>query len=987
MIRRLPSVLVALAIVTAAACDRAPSDRRLESRFRDGVATLADDAMEGRGLGTEGIERAAEFIEGELRELGLEPAFEGGYRQPFEVRTGVVAGPRSRLANVARDDWTPLAMSSPGTFEGELVFAGYGISAPAIGFDELEGLDLDGKVVLMLRYEPQEKDDGSPFAGRRPSRWSSLRYRVHVARERGAVAVVFARGPAQSEGRDPLPDLSESSAESPAGLPVLEVRGSVAARWLGEAGIDVAAFQRDVDRDLSPRSEPLGRRLEGEIALEETRTSTSNVAGVLPGRGALASECVVVGAHYDHLGYGGDGSLRPNETAIHNGADDNASGTMGTILIADLVRRELEDADARRAIVFALFTAEESGLLGSAWFVEHAPCPAGSTRAMINLDMIGRLRESGLVALGSDTAPEWADAVERAAEEADLDVATRGDGYGPSDQTSFYAEGIPVLHLFTGAHDEYHTPEDDPDTVETAGAVRIVRFAAALTRELGAGALTPTYVRASSAPMMGGDSRGFRSYLGTIPDYGEMESPDETGVLLADVRPGGPADLAGLRGGDRIVEMAGTKVANLYDMTFVLQDHRPGETIGVAVVRDGERLALRATLGKRGSTPVVTEDSEDAADAHAASVAAAHGEPDDGTPTGETDALEPFELPEYFRDRPGSEFRIRAGRPFPSRADEPHLADVRQLTFGGENAEAYFSPDGRSLVYQATPPGAECDQQFVLDLATGDVRLVSDGAGRTTCGYYDWPEADRIVYASTRGGGDACPAPPDRSSGYVWPLYDTFDLWSVPVGGGAPTRMTDSPGYDAEATWCHRGGKIVFTSVRDGDLDLYVLDEAGETTRLTDTPGYDGGAFFNADCTEIVWRASRPEGEALEDYRALLERGLVRPNALELFVMKADGSDVRQVTSNGAANFGPYFHPDGRRIIYSSNHGTSSPREFDLWSVATTGDEPARVTSSPGFDGFPQFSPDGEFLVWGSNRANPEGRETNLFIARWIEEP
>jgi Tol biopolymer transport system component len=198
-------------------------------------------------------------------------------------------------------------------------------------------------------------------------------------------------------------------------------------------------------------------------------------------------------------------------------------------------------------------------------------------------------------------------------------------------------------------------------------------------------------------------------------------------------------------------------------------------------------------------------------------------------------------------------------------------------------------------------------------------------------------------------------------------------------------RLTQTPGYDAEATWCPKGGKLVFTSARDGDLDLYEMSENGAVKRLTNIPGYDGGAFYSPDCSEIVWRASRPTAAALAEFRDLLAKGLVRPTALELFLAKSDGSGTRQLTSNGAANFCPYFHPDGKRIIYSSNAGSADGREFELWLIDKNGGAPERVTTAPGFDGFPQFSPDGKWLVWGSNRANPKGHETNLFLARWID--
>jgi Tol biopolymer transport system component len=262
---------------------------------------------------------------------------------------------------------------------------------------------------------------------------------------------------------------------------------------------------------------------------------------------------------------------------------------------------------------------------------------------------------------------------------------------------------------------------------------------------------------------------------------------------------------------------------------------------------------------------------------------------------------------------------------------------------------------------------------------------VSSGKGRTTCGYYDWPEGDRIIYASTQAAGDSCPPPPDRSHGYVWAIYDTYDIYEANPDGSGAKRLMVSPGYDAEATWCHRGGKFVFTSTRDGDLDLYSADEAGEVKRLTHTPGYDGGAFYSPDCSQIVWRASRPQGSELEEYRTLLGKGLVRPTSLEIYVMRADGSNARQLTSNGAANFCPTFLADGKRIIWSSNVGSKDGREFDLWLLSEDGGEAERVTYAPGFDGFPHISPDGRWIVWASNRADPESHETNLFIARWTD--
>ncbi len=895
--------------------------------------------MEGRGLNTKGLGKAADYIEKELRAAKLQPAFGKSYRQAFPVKTGVALGTTNKIEGLAADDWTPLGFSSAGSFSGPIAFVGYGIDAPPLNYRDYEGVDLKGKVALMLRYEPQERDDKSPFDGKRPSRWSAMRYKALQARERGAVAVIFVTGPLQDEAKDKLPALTNDGPESPAGIPVIQIRTSAAKRW-----VDLEQFQKDVDADLRPRSRVLDATLSGKVDVKASYAEGVNVAGTIPGRGALAKEVIVIGAHYDHLGYGGKGSMSPNDEGIHNGADDNASGTGAILVAARRLGELLRDAKNRRRVMVVLFSAEEMGLGGSSYFVGNAPVPVESIKGMINLDMVGAMKDDKLVALGTESAPEWKALLVAKSAELKLDVAASGDGYGPSDQTSFYAKQIPVLHFFTGTHERYHTPDDDADLVNFAGAARVAELTARVTAALARGEVSPTYARATAAPAMQGDSRGYGAYLGTIPDFSAMESATG-GVKLADVRSGGPADKAGIKGGDVLVEMGGTRIENLYDMTYALQDHKPGATIDVLVLRGGERLTLRATLGSRGAAPV----------------AATHA----------------------------TTFEVKAGKPFEQKFEgEKHLTDVRQLTFGGENAEAYFHPDGTKLIYQSTSERGGCDQQYVLDLANGGSKLVSSGKGRTTCGYFAFPSGDRILYASTEAAGASCPPPPDRSRGYIWGVHPGYDIYLAKADGTDAKRITSTAGYDAEATWCHKGGKVIFTSVRDGDLDLYEMNEnGGEVRRLTSTAGYDGGAFYSGDCTEIVWRASRFEDATqLADYRKLLEEGFVRPSKMELYVAKADGSGAKQITSNGAANFGPFFTPDGKRIIYSSNVLDPRGREFDLFIVNKDGSGASeRITTAPAFDGFPMFSPDGKWLVWASNRANPEGRETNLFIGKWVD--
>jgi len=322
---------------------------------------------------------------------------------------------------------------------------------------------------------------------------------------------------------------------------------------------------------------------------------------------------------------------------------------------------------------------------------------------------------------------------------------------------------------------------------------------------------------------------------------------------------------------------------------------------------------------------------------------------------------------------------------------EDHLANVRQLTFGGQNAEAYWSPDGSELILQVTRPGAGCDQIYVMDAQVGlgsdgaRGRLVSTGTGRTTCAYF-LPGTDRVLFSSTHLASSECPPTPDHSRGYVWPIYSSYEIWTARNDGSDLARLTSSDGYDAEATVSRDGKWIVFTSTRDGDLDVYKMRTDGTgVVRLTDEPGYDGGPFFSPDGARIVYRASRPEGDELREYRELLAQGLIRPGRLEIWWMNADGTGKTQVTSNGAANFAPFFTPDGERILFASNVADPRGRNFDLWLVNLDGSGLEQVTTCPSFDSFPMFSPDGRRLVFASNRNGRVPGETNIFVADWVD--
>jgi TolB protein len=321
----------------------------------------------------------------------------------------------------------------------------------------------------------------------------------------------------------------------------------------------------------------------------------------------------------------------------------------------------------------------------------------------------------------------------------------------------------------------------------------------------------------------------------------------------------------------------------------------------------------------------------------------------------------------------------------PVEPDEIHLENLRQLTFGGQNAEAYFSPDGTQLIFQRTVSDTGCDQQYLINVDGSGLRRVSSGLGRTTCGYF-YSVGTRVLYSSTSHLGERCPPPPDYSLGYVWPVPD-FDIYTSGLDGSGLARLTESAGYDAEATLSPDETTIVFTSARDGDLDIYTMNVDGTNVRrLTTTPGYDGGPFFSPDGSKIIYRSWHPTTpEELADFQALLAEEMIRPSRMEIWVMNADGSEQRQVTQLGGANFAPYFHPDGVRIIFASNHANPEGRNFDLYLVNLDGTGLLRVTTHGDFDGFPMFSPDGTKLVFASNRYGSVEGETNIFIADWVE--
>ena len=580
--------------------------------LRRDLTRLASDEMGGRRVGTAGVGLAADFIESRFRSLGILPGGEdGGFRQRFQVTVGTEMGPK----NSARvhlgsappatlkvgKEFLPLSFSDSTSLDGaEVVFAGYGIEAPEFGYDDYRDLEVRGKVVLVLRDEPQESDPNSVFGGDRPSQYSQLRFKALAAREKGAAGMIFVTGPLyHADEVDDLIPLRNDYSGTDHGLPAVSMRLSVVAPWLESAGIHLRAWQEEADHTLTARGAPLPAiRLDLTTDLHKTTTDAWNIVGKIPGSDpSLAEQAIVVGAHYDHLGVGGPESLAPEQYgSVHNGADDNASGTAALLAVAEALRRA--PAAPRRTVFLAAFSGEEEGLLGSSRFVRDPPVPLERIVFMLNMDMVGRLRDDRLTVSGLGTAEGLQEAVTSVAAAQGLKVQPDRSGFGASDQTVFYTKGIPVLFLFTGPHSDYHRPEDDADRIVFDGLARITAVAADLTGRFANADAAPAFRKVEEdTPSAAGGGRGYGPYFGSIPDFGEPPAP---GVLLSGVRAGSPAEKAGVRSGDLVVRFGGIEVRNLEDYTFALRKRKPGDVVEVIVVREGKQVTLSATLEKRG---------------------------------------------------------------------------------------------------------------------------------------------------------------------------------------------------------------------------------------------------------------------------------------------------------------------------------------------------------------------------------------------------
>ena len=598
-----------LTLVALATEPASEPNTEIGKRLMTDITYLSSDELGGRPSGGAGCELAARYIAEQLAKAGVKPAGDTKedktlFSSAFDFAAGVKVQPDCALmwkhpndtTTLKLDaDFSPFGFSSTGEVDGEVVFCGYGISAPGVGYDDYDGLDVQGKVVIVYDGLPGGDKVDEKFSTSLV-RYGQVRYKAMNARVHGARAVIVA---ARAGGGDEDPALISTQGarvKGDAGVLVLDVRRSLITKLASTDGDTLGELQVLIDQEGKPASAPV-RNLRAKVGINLKRhfAHTENVLGVVPGTDpGLAKEVIVMGAHYDHLGDGSQGGSLHAESGIHHGADDNASGVSAVLEVA----RDVAKNPARRTVLFAFFSAEELGLLGSASYVKTPAFPITDTVAMINLDMVGRMRNGGMTVGGAGTSAQWETLIERAREPLGVKVKLDPEGFGPSDHSSFYSKQVPVMFLFTGAHVDYHKPSDTADKINTEGLVVVTQLATRLVREIDALDVRPSFQRTTGSRHAGRQTvRGTGVYLGTIPDYSDNAGK---GLRLNGVRDNSPASKAGLVAGDVVVSFAGQQVRDVYDYTYLLFAKKPGDTIEIKVVRDGETLTLTAILGRKG---------------------------------------------------------------------------------------------------------------------------------------------------------------------------------------------------------------------------------------------------------------------------------------------------------------------------------------------------------------------------------------------------
>jgi hypothetical protein len=599
------SIVLCFSVVAEAVGQESPSN--MEQRLRADLSYLSDDQREGRGVGTQGLYDAGEFIAKRFTELGLNTkVFGGSPFQEFGVPNGFEAAkssddkpPKNWLKIDGADrpnlelgkHWNPLSLGSNGAFNGELVFVGYGITAKDYNYDDYANIDVKGKVVIVLRKEPQTAE-GNLFGGNTTSGYAYFSTKELNAKQHGAAAMIVvndSKSATQTNDRV-LATTEGGRAMNSSQVPTLsmsrEALEPLLVKSLGKTLDQLEAQIADTKRPASQRLPNV--QISGQVEVVPSKATVRNVAALLPGAGALAQEYIIVGAHYDHVGMGGEGSLAPGTIAVHNGADDNGSGTVSILEVARLLSQN--QAPNRRSILFMTFAAEERGLLGSEHYVRHPAIPLEQTVAMVNLDMIGRMHEGVLVVFGMGTASEFSQWLDEANQPVKLDLSKENAGLGPSDHQSFYQRGIPIFHFFTGLHAQYHRPSDDLELIDFSGLARITLLVASLTEQLAIKPNRPTFQQTSEQARIGSNPGRRRATLGVSYEA------TAANCRITSVGEGSPAMIAGIQAGDVITKINESPINNGDDLATTIRRLKIADEIVVHLERNQQSIQVRVKL-------------------------------------------------------------------------------------------------------------------------------------------------------------------------------------------------------------------------------------------------------------------------------------------------------------------------------------------------------------------------------------------------------
>lgn len=592
-------VITAIFIFTTACNSQSVLNKEITSKeISTHIEYLASDEMSGRFSGSKEIKVAANYLMQEFQSYGLKPLFTSNqYFQEFEFITDISMTSENEITlNIKgkkipiklHDGFTPAPFARESYAQSDLVFVGYGISAPKLSYDDYEGVDVKDKIVIALRYTPEYDNPHSQF-----DEFASLRYKASLAKEKGAKGIIFVNGYLPKDEDDKLVEFKYDRAAGVKDFPAVHMKRIYAEELLSAYGLTLVQYQDSIINSKKPFSFALtNSSAEINCVVKEVSATCQNVGALLEGTDTnLKNEYIVIGAHYDHLGMGGHGSLyRGNDLQIHNGADDNASGTTGMLELAEYFALSKNN---KRSIIFLAFSGEELGLLGSNFFVNYSPVPLEKIVTMINLDMIGRMNEKNeLIVYGTGTSPKWKDIL-NAKNENNFVLTFNDEGYGPSDHSSFYGKAIPVLFFFTGTHSDYHRPSDDADKINSSSMQNLLNFVSSVANEIVNGEVRPEYVNVPRKE--GARTGGWKVYVGTIPDYAYSGE----GLKITGVNEGSPAQKAGLQGGDIIIHFGKKKVTNIYDYVYALQELAPGDVVDVKVKRGDNEVNLNLTLGAK----------------------------------------------------------------------------------------------------------------------------------------------------------------------------------------------------------------------------------------------------------------------------------------------------------------------------------------------------------------------------------------------------